>query len=98
MGGHGEVWKGMQMKVEPRDYRYKTCPHCGSKNIKPVGVVRLRNDQCQVDVTVVNRTGYICDNCDRYFSQYAYKWKTDRAEMNRDIDRLLVYLDKGARK
>lgn len=81
------------MKVSERDYKYKTCPHCRSKKLSPVAVVRLCADEHRNDeINGVNRTGYLCSNCQRYIVMHLVKYIIDRVEMRRDANRLLAYL------
>ena len=79
-------------QVYPERYRYQVCPSCRSKKIRPVAVVRLANNQWQVSISQVNRTGYMCDNCNRYHTNIQTKHITDRAEMRRDIIALQKFL------
>lgn len=81
------------MKVSECDYRYGTCPHCRSKKLSPVAVVRLcANEHRNDKINGVNRTGYLCSNCQRYIVTYQVKYIIDREEMRRDANRLLAYL------
>ncbi len=80
------------MQTWPSRYRYRVCPFCKSKKISPVAVVRLGTDQHTVELTRVNRTGYLCGNCNRYHLSYQAAYKTDRAEMRRDINQLQKFL------
>ncbi len=81
------------MKVSENNYRYSVCPHCKSKKLAPAAVVRLEpNEYQRDDINHVNRTGYLCGNCQRYIPSYQIKYITDREEMRRDVKRLLKYL------
>lgn len=77
------------MKVSEDSYRYKVCPHCKSK---PVAVVWFGEKDYSLDVNRVNRTGYLCGNCQKYVTSCLIKYITDRAEMRRDVNRLLTCL------
>lgn len=85
-------------QVWPGKYRYQVCPFCESKNIKAVALTKIPNKEYHLSNVETHRTGFLCANCERYHAEDQSKYMTDRAEMNRDIDALLKYLDKGARK
>ncbi len=81
-------------QVYPSKYRYQVCPFCKSKNIRPVALVGLEKNQWRLDMTQVQRTGYLCENCNRYHEKHKDKFIVDRAEIKRDIAALQKYLRK----
>lgn len=81
-------------QVCPNNYRYQVCPHCKSKKLSPIALVHLAPAEWKREMSQVQRTGYICDNCERYHANHKTKHITDRAEMKRDIAGLLKYLNK----
>lgn len=81
------------MKIHPIDYSYQVCPFCRSKNISPIAVVQLNPDQWTQELQKVQRTGYLCSNCQRYHAPLNDKHIIDRAEMRRDIKRLQAFLE-----
>ena len=78
-------------KVNPHDYYVRTCPTCSSKRLRDVSV-RYMGSMSQIEVNLINRTGYICDNCGRYHSSYNSKFRYDRAQMRRDANKLMKFL------
>jgi hypothetical protein len=84
-------------KINTIDYRYRVCPICKSKRLKPVGIVRFGPDKYYTHPKEVKRTGFLCDNCERYHSYHGTKFIYDRAEMRRDAMKLLAFLDGGAK-
>jgi hypothetical protein len=89
------IKENKKMKVQARDYRYKICPHCRSKNITSVALLRITDGLCIKDVpgNHVHKTGYLCNNCDRYCASMNIKFAYDRKEMRRDAMRLLKFLE-----
>ena len=83
------------MIVWPLKYNYQVCPFCKSKGIAPIGLVRMAKDIHIVELQQVNRTGYLCDNCKRYHPIHLTKHIIDRAEMRRDVKRLMKFLEEG---
>ena len=81
-------------KVNEFDYRYEVCPHCGSKKLSPVGVVRMNSGQYNADIDFISRTGYLCGNCQRYTVSHRTKYIYDRKEIRRDIKKLQEFLEK----
>jgi len=81
------------MKVCPANYRYKTCPHCKSKKLSSVALVRLDDDQFSKSMEQVCQTGYLCGNCKRYVLSGQIKYTYDRTEMRRDSKRLMDFLE-----
>ena len=79
------------MKTCPQQYNYQVCPFCKSKKLGRVAVVRLGSSY-HLELSQVNYTGYICQNCDRYHVSHRVKFVTDRAEMRRDIKSLQKFL------
>ena len=80
------------MSIDLYEYRYRTCPHCKSKRLKPVGVVWLDDKIWSLAVGTVSRTGYLCRNCKRYIVESNCKYIYDRKEIRRDVNRLLKFL------
>lgn len=81
------------MKVWHTDYEYSVCPFCKSKKIESKGMVAM-GGSCSVELSRVNKTGYLCENCNRYFPERDLKYIVDQAEMKRDIKNLQGFLDK----
>jgi hypothetical protein len=75
------------------DYRYRVCPFCNSKKLKPVGVFNFTADEYYANPKEVKRTGFLCVNCKRYHAYEDTKFIYDRAEMRRDINKLQKFLD-----
>ena len=82
------------MKIQTNQYWGQVCPFCDSKDLETVGLVHMSKGQCCADITRVNQTGFLCGNCKRYHSNNQTKYKYDRAEMRRDVNRLLKFLAK----
>ena len=82
------------MSIDEYDYRYNVCPHCKSKKLSAVAVVRLEKGNYYLELSRVNRTGYLCGNRGRYSLEREIKRITDRAEMRRDMNRLKKILEK----
>ena len=81
------------MQTWPEKYNYHVCPFCKSKDVRPVGVYSFTLEEYFANITQIQRTGYICRNCKRYFPQSDGKWITDRAEMRRDMKRIQEFLE-----
>lgn len=84
------------MKAQPRDYRYQVCPHCNSKKIKRVVMMRMGDERYMVvaEERRLYRTGYLCECCKRYNELGTIKYIYDRKEMCRDMLRLGQFLRK----
>lgn len=76
-------------KVSERDYWYRVCPYCKSKKLSKVAMQHLTS--CQIG-SGGEFTGYLCDNCQRYMPWDKTIFIYDRAEMRRDVNRLLKFL------
>ena len=85
-------------KVEPRNYWYDVCPHCKSKKLSPVGMVRFGKAEWTKEAQKVSRTGYLCGNCKRYILNHQIKHIYDCAEIKRDVKKLQTFLRKQSQK
>ena len=85
-------------KIDPGKYSYEVCPHCKSKKLSPVAVVRLEKNEYFKDMSQVQRTGRICNNCQRYIARLNIKSIYDYAEIRRDIKALQKFLDKHTQR
>lgn len=83
------------MKAEPLNYRYRVCPKCSSKKLRAVALTKIYGGNYRIETAVMNRTGYLCENCSCYSTSSEIKYKYDRAEMKRDRDRLTKFLETG---
>lgn len=84
------------MKVCPEDYRYKVCTYCRSKKIELISCHIANPDFVIGSPNTLDANRYHCDNCRRIFLIYEAINMTDKAEMKRDIDRLLAFLNGGS--
>lgn len=80
-------------KLSTFDYRYQVCPFCNSKRVELVAMVRLNPGEYNRAVSMIRRTGYFCNNCNRYHLTGQIKFMFDRKEMRRDIASLQKFLE-----
>jgi len=77
-------------QVNTMKYRHQVCPFCNSKKISPRTMTNVGIDHAYGEAT-----GYLCCNCNRYHPLDDIKYKTDRAEIRRDIKKLQKALGEG---